>query len=111
MDDFSKIAVGCASVFAIALLVLMFFAITNPITTTATASSGNFIVQNTVKYGNSTTYMLQWNGTKAFIEVYSSSTLTYSNSVVNGGQITVVLSNGQPATLYANYNSVMQLNP
>jgi hypothetical protein len=111
MDEFTKIAVGCAIIFALAFIGLMVFAATHSVTSTTATPVGNFIIQNTVKYGNSTTYMLQWNGSAEPIQVYSGNTLTYSSSVVNGTQISVVLADGQPATFYANYGSVLRLTP
>ena len=114
MDDFSKIAVGCAIIFAIAFIGLMSFAALNPKTSTTATPVGNFIIQNTVKYGNNTTYMLQWNGSAEQIQVFSgahSGILTYSTSVVNGTQISVVLADGQTSVFYADDSSVMELNP
>ncbi len=111
MDEFIKMPVGCAVVLAIGIIFIVGFADSQATTSSTYMSSGNFITQNTAKYGNDTIYMLQWNGSSVIIEGYIANTLGYSAKAVNGTQITIVVADGQTATLYANSVSIMKLTP
>jgi hypothetical protein len=114
LDDFNKISIGCAVAFAAAIILIVGFAAAQPVTQNTFTPPGNFVTQNTVHYGNSTTYMLEWNGSAGSIQAIAGGaggTTIYSGNVSNGTQITLVVANGESATVYFNYESVAKIPP
>ena len=111
MDGLTKISVGSATVFAIALILISVLVVSQPAKPSASTSVGNFITQNTVDYGNNTSYMLQWNGSSEVIQGYTGNALIYSGRVTNGTQIVITVADGQSATVYADNSFVVKLTP
>ena len=114
MDEFSKIAVGCAIVFAIATILVVAVAAAQPMTQGTSTPVGNLITQNTVKYGNSTTYMMEWNGSSGIMDAIAGGaggTTIYSGRVSSGTQITIVVANGESATVFLDNRFVTEITP
>jgi hypothetical protein len=111
LDTFNKIAIGCAVIFGVASLLIAALAATQPATEGAFTPLGNLITQNTIQYGNSTTYMMQWNGSTTILSATAGGTLIYSAKVVNGTQITLVVPDGETASVYADNSFVTKITP
>ncbi|MGD0643737.1 MAG: hypothetical protein ABSA75_02405 [Candidatus Bathyarchaeia archaeon] len=111
MDKFYKIVVAVMIGLVATCGLIVLSGIHSTVAPAGYVLTGNFTVQNAVKNGDETTYLLIWHGTNGTAQLNGEFSYVYTNVPVFEGKNVTVTVKGSPMTLYENYTRLMSLNP